>query len=517
MPLRPGTIVGGHRVIRVLGSGGMGTVYLVQDPMFPGRLDALKVLSTDLSHDEVYRARFAREANLAAEMDHPNIVTVYARGEEDGRLWIAMQYVPGTDASVELKQHPEGMTPLRALRIVTEVGKALDYAHRRGLLHRDVKPANFLLSRDENGHPGDEERVLLTDFGVAKSVTDGRELTATDAMMATLAYAAPERLVAGPLDHRGDIYSLGCAFVKLLTGRTPFPVNSIAQATLGHLQDPPPALDTLRPDLPPALDAVIAKVLAKDPDHRYATCRDFTDDVALALAGRAPSAPPISTAPTSGPGVWAPSIAGQEPPTERITQPQPTARGRSRRTRLRALMIAAAVAVLGISGTGVYFATRHDSGGDTVAQTTSTPTDSPAQVRAAHPNFQNKTVAAFNLGDSSLSVDLDTSEQAKFLQDIGFRYATEYRAKQDETSPRPLSASGETVPDVDLVIIVRTDKQAGNGGLRGLPSSFLSSSLTHARLLIVDDPATAQAFQTWTPRSTDVAITKVVPAIAKVL
>ncbi|MFJ9743993.1 serine/threonine-protein kinase, partial [Streptomyces sp. NPDC101166] len=213
MPLRPGTVVGGHRIIRVLGSGGMGTVYLVQDPMFPGRLDALKVLSNDLSHDEVYRARFAREANLAAEMDHPNIVTVYARGEEDGRLWIAMQYVPGTDASVELKQQPEGMTPQRALRIVTEVGKALDYAHRRGLLHRDVKPANFLLSRDEDAHPG-EERVLLTDFGVAKSVTDGRELTATDAMMATLAYAAPERLVAGPLDHRGDIYSLGCAFVK---------------------------------------------------------------------------------------------------------------------------------------------------------------------------------------------------------------------------------------------------------------------------------------------------------------
>ncbi|MEU1427624.1 serine/threonine-protein kinase [Nocardia sp. NPDC005746] len=507
MPLRPGTVVGGHRIIRVLGSGGMGTVYLVQDPMFPGRLDALKVLSNDLSHDEVYRARFAREANLAAELDHPNIVTVYARGEEDGRLWIAMQYIPGTDASVELKQHPEGMTPQRALRIVTEVGKALDYAHRRGLLHRDVKPANFLLSRDEDAHPG-EERVLLTDFGVAKSVTDGRELTATDAMMATLAYAAPERLVAGPLDHRGDIYSLGCAFVKLLTGRTPFPVNSIAQATLGHLQDPPPALGTLRADLPPALDAVIAKVLAKDPDDRYATCRDFTEDAALAVQGRMPSAPPV---------------VESERPTERITRPQPigsgtlsTTRG-ARTTRRRALAVAAAVALLGVSGTAVYLATHQDSGGDPVTQTTSTPSDSPAQVRAAHPSFLNKTVAAYNLGDSSLSVDLDSSEQAKFLQDIGFRYATDFRAKPDEASPRPLSASGEMVPDVDLVIVVRTDKQAGNGGLRGLPSSFLSSNLTHARLVIVDDPATAQAFQSWTPNSTDVAIAKIVPAIAKVL
>ncbi|MFE2998220.1 serine/threonine-protein kinase [Nocardia sp. NPDC059246] len=485
MPLRPGTIVGGHRVIRVLGSGGMGTVYLVQDPMFPRRLDALKVLSADLSHDEHYRARFEREANLAAELDHPNIVTVYARGEEDGRLWIAMQYVPGTDAAVELKKNPAGMTPQRALRIITEVGKALDHAHRRGLLHRDVKPANFLLSPGEpDDEPGGLERVLLTDFGVAKSITDGRELTATDSLMATLAYAPPERLVAGPLDHRGDIYSLGCAFVKLLTGRTPFPVTSLAQATLGHLQEPPPALSPLRPDLPPALDAVIAKVLAKDPDHRYATCHDFTHDAALALQGRMPSAAPVV--------------------------PEP------RRRRRLAPAIAAIVVLLGISGVTAFLATNHESGGSTGA-TTTVHTDALDQVRSAHPTFQNKTVAAFNFGDGSLSADLDTSDQAKFLVDIGFRYSTDYRAQPGEASPRPLSPSDVSVPDVDIVIVVRTDRQAGNGGLRGLPSGFLSSSLSHARLVIVDDPATVQSFQTWTDRSPDVLVQKVVPAIVKVL
>ncbi|GAB2548391.1 serine/threonine-protein kinase [Nocardia heshunensis] len=499
MPLRPGTIVGGYRVIRVLGSGGMGTVYLVQDPMFPRRLDALKVLSADLSHDEMYRNRFEREANLSAELDHPNIVTVYARGEEDGRLWIAMQYVAGTDASVELKQHPGGLTPQRALRIITDVGKALDYAHRRGLLHRDVKPANFLLTRNEDDPEHGEERALLTDFGVATSVADNRELTSGDSLMATLAYAAPERLVAGPLDHRGDIYSLGCAFVKLLTGRTPFPVTSLAQATLGHLQDPPPAISAMRPDLPPALDGVIAKVLAKDPAQRYATCRQFTADAALALAGGSP---------------FGPVVFAEAPPTDPIDRPQ--ARPRSTRL-LRVLLGAAVVVLLAVSGVAVFVATHHSTTGGGSAITTTTPVDSVSQVRSAHPVFQTKTVVAFNLGDGTLSADLDTSDQGKFLQDIGFHYSTDYRAKTEEASPRALSPSDALIPNVDLIIVVRTDKQAGNGGLRGLPSGFLSSTLDHTRLVIVDDPATAQAFMNWTPASPDILVQRVVPSIAKVL
>ncbi|MVU76507.1 protein kinase [Nocardia sp. ET3-3] len=496
MPLRPGTIVGGYRVIGVLGSGGMGTVYLVQDPIFPGRQDALKVLSTDLSHDETYRARFEREANLAAELDHPNIVTVYARGEEDGRLWIAMQYVPGTDAAIELERHPEGMTPQRALRIITEVGKALDYAHRCGLLHRDVKPANFLLSRGA-GHQAivDEERVLLTDFGVAKSISDNRELTATDNLMATVAYAAPERLAAEPMDHRGDIYSLGCAFVKLLTGRTPFPLDSLAQAMIGHLQEPPPALNSLRPGLPPALDVVIAKALAKDPARRYDTCRAFTDDAELAMRGRLP---------------WTPPVVEDEPPTVSVEPPGP--RRPTGHHRL-SLAIAAIVVLLGLSAGALYLATDNGTRGSTTVTTTSS--DPRASLRSAHPEFQNQTIAVYNFGDNSLSADLDTSEQAKFLQDIGFRYATDLRAESGETSPRPLSPSDALIPDIDLVVVIRTDKQAGNGGLRGLPSGFLSSGLTHAKLVIVDDPATAQSFQNWTDRSPDVLAQHVIPAILK--
>lgn len=172
MNIGPGTIVRGYRIERVLGAGGMGTVYLARHPELP-RWDALKVLSPQFSRDAEYRARFEREANLAAALDHPNIVSIYNRGEDDGQLWIAMQYVNGIDAAAEAERNPRSITPWRALHIVSEVGRGLDHAHRRGLLHRDVKPANFLLSMGDNG----EERVLLTDFGVAKSTEDANELT----------------------------------------------------------------------------------------------------------------------------------------------------------------------------------------------------------------------------------------------------------------------------------------------------------------------------------------------------
>ncbi len=213
MALSAGTVISGYRIEAVLGSGGMGTVYRAAHPSLP-RSDALKVLSTELSATPDFRTRFIREADLAATLDHPNIVTVYNRGETDeGQLWIAMQYVQGSDADKEVTGR--GMDPARAAHIIGEVAKALDYAHRRKLLHRDVKPANFLLA------PNDE-RVLLADFGIARAVDDATGLTATGVVMASVAYAAPESMAGLPVDHRADIYSLGCSLYRMLTGTMPF-------------------------------------------------------------------------------------------------------------------------------------------------------------------------------------------------------------------------------------------------------------------------------------------------------
>ncbi|MFR9752230.1 serine/threonine-protein kinase [Nocardia sp. 004] len=526
MALRPGTIVGGYRVLRTLGSGGMGTVYLAQNPILPRR-DALKVLSADLSADAEFRARFEREANLAAGLDHPNIVAVYNRGEEAGRLWIAMQYIDGTDAAAETKRDADRMTPRRALRIVSEVGKGLDYAHRRGLLHRDVKPANFLLSAADDGDD-DDERVLLTDFGVAKSSEDNQDLTATGNFVATVAYAPPEQLVGGSIDNRADIYSLGCSFYKLLTGQNPYPSPKPAVVMMGHLHEPPPKPSAVRSDLPAALDDVLAKAMAKDPADRYSTCREFTKAAAAALYGisqvRAPGPDPSADAPTQRTAYTDPRHAitapfpgsaaqfpVHTPPHETDQHSLATARSSSTRpSRARRILVPALAALfVGIAvavGT-LVFVDRQS--GSTVNG------DQLAQVRSTYPQFEGKTVTAFHLGDATLSAVLHPSDQSEFLQGIGFRYSTKYKAIGDEESPRPLSANGYSAnADSDVVIILRTDSEAGNGGLRGIPSLLLNSSTA---VVVVDELSTVQAFQIWSEQSQELLINEMVPTIAKIV
>lgn len=289
MALEPGAVVDGYTIEGVLGSGGMGTVYRARHPALP-RSDALKVLSAELSRDPHFRARFEREAELAATLDHPNIVTVYNRGETDGQLWIAMQFVAGSDADNELRDGR--MTPARALHIIGEVAKALDYAHRRHLLHRDVKPANFLLAPDD-------ERVFLADFGIARALDEAVNLTATGMVMASVAYAAPESLVGEPVDHRADIYSLGCSLFRLLTGKTPFSkAGGMGGMAAAHISTPPPRVTDLAPALPAAIDDVIATAMAKDPADRYQSARELAAAAAAAFDEttaevRAAPTPPI--------------------------------------------------------------------------------------------------------------------------------------------------------------------------------------------------------------------------------
>ncbi|MFD3746021.1 protein kinase [Nocardia sp. NPDC058633] len=270
-----GAVFAGYRIDRLLGRGGMGTVYLAAHPRLPRRV-ALKLLNRELYSDHEVRGRFEREADVSAHLDHPGIVSVLDRGVEDGLMWISMQYVDGTDAAVFRR---EPMDPARAVGIITQTAEALDYAHDRGVLHRDVKPANILLTPTRSG-----DRVLLTDFGIARLRGDARQLTRTGAFLATLAYASPEQLSGAPVDHRSDQYSLGCTLFALLTGESPFPADNPGAVVAAHLTKPAPRASAVIGDLPPGIDAVIATVLAKDPDERYGSCAEFALAASEAIA-----------------------------------------------------------------------------------------------------------------------------------------------------------------------------------------------------------------------------------------
>ncbi|MEG8178589.1 protein kinase [Nocardia terpenica] len=303
--LANGEIFAGYPIERLLGRGGMGSVYLAMHPRLP-RMTALKVLNREMIADAEIRARFEREADLVAQLDHPNIVTVYDRGLEDGLLWISMQYIDGIDAaSVDPRQLP----PERAVQIVGEVAEALDYAHRNGVLHRDVKPANMLLARSTGGKG---ERVYLTDFGIARLRDDGGHLTQTGTFTATLAYASPEQLTGAALDGRADQYSLACSLFWLFTGSGPFPAPSPAAVIRGHLQGQPPALSSVRPGLPRSLDAILIRAMSKRPDDRFESCADFAAAARRAFAP--PSAPPLPVAHQgTGPGMPMPPRATSGP------------------------------------------------------------------------------------------------------------------------------------------------------------------------------------------------------------
>lgn len=253
MPLSSGTTFAGYKIIRLLGSGGMGEVYLAEHPRLP-RHDALKILPAAVSTDGEFRSRFEREADLAASLWHPNIVEVHDRGEFEGRLWIAMDNVEGTNAQELLA-----------------VGGALDYAHKRGLLHRDVKPANIMIA---NCDDSDERRILLTDFGIARNVNDISGLTMTNMTMGTVAYCAPEQLSGEEIDGRADEYGLAATAYHLLTGSQLFPDANPAVVIGHHLSANPPPLSASHPELA-ALDPVLAVALAKDRNHRFPSCGDF--------------------------------------------------------------------------------------------------------------------------------------------------------------------------------------------------------------------------------------------------
>ncbi len=332
MSVQPGDVFAGYTIVRELGVGGMGSVYLARHPRLP-RFDAIKLLKAELGTDPTFVRRFEREAELAAQLDHPNIVAVHDCGSYEGQLWISMRYIDGTNAEVALRETPSGMPPERAVRIVGKIASALDYAHRHLLLHRDVKPANILLCpADDEDEP---ERVYLSDFGVAKPIGGEPAVTATGDVLGTLDYLAPEQIRGLQPDVRSDIYALGCVLHKLLTGSVPYPGETPAARVYGHLDGAIPRPSARVPSLPPGLDEVVVTAMAKRPDDRYPTCR------AMALAARAALAPAAGSAadatgvttridsprPEAVPGSGVPGLSGAWP-LSALGGPWQFARGR---------------------------------------------------------------------------------------------------------------------------------------------------------------------------------------------
>src|SRR3954470_5004561 len=268
--VRSGVVLAGFRVQGPVAEGAMGAVYRAED-CSTGAQVALKVLLPELARDERFRQRFLRETGIAASLDHPNVIRTVAAGDEDGVLYLAMQYVDGPDLRELL--HREGeFEPERAIRLVEQVAAALDSAHEAGLVHRDVKPGNVLVRQEEEG-----EHAYICDFGLARHVSSVSSLTGERGFVGTIDYVPPEQIQGATLDGRADVYSLGCVLFELLTGKRPFDRESELSVVFAHLNDPPPQVTALRPELPATFDDVVATALAKSPDERYATCGELAD------------------------------------------------------------------------------------------------------------------------------------------------------------------------------------------------------------------------------------------------
>jgi YVTN family beta-propeller protein len=267
-----GVEIGGYRVEELIGRGGMGEVYRAHD----GRLDrnvALKILAPRYADDDGFRERLLRESRLAASLEHSNVVPVYDAGEADAGFYLAMRYVEGADLRTVLRR--EGpLAPARALAIASQVAEALDAAHAKGLVHRDVKPSNVLI--DERGH------CYLADFGLSQSASDRGQST-DGSLLGTLDYVAPEQIRGDEVAGRADVYALGCVLFECLTGEGPFRRPSEVATLYAHLEEEPPAASVRHSALPASIDAVFARALAKEPGERHSSCAELVADASAAL------------------------------------------------------------------------------------------------------------------------------------------------------------------------------------------------------------------------------------------
>ena len=305
--LEPGSRIAGYVIEEQIGAGGMAVVFRARDEML-GRLAAVKVIAPPMAGDPEFRARFLRESRAVAAINSQHIIPVYGAGEAEGTLYIATRFAAGGDLAALARRAGGFLAPDRAAKLVAQVASALDAAHAAGLVHRDVKPQNILI----DSTPEQPEHAFLSDFGLTKGTGASTGLTAAGQFVGTPEYSAPEQIRAASVDGRADQYALGCVAFALLTGETPFHRSETVATLYAHVHDPVPSLCMIRPGLPPAIDGVIARALAKSPAARYARCGEFAAalQAALTVSVSPPFSPQSGVAALLASGGYASTIGG---------------------------------------------------------------------------------------------------------------------------------------------------------------------------------------------------------------
>ncbi|HEY7661002.1 MAG TPA: serine/threonine-protein kinase [Actinomycetota bacterium] len=440
---RVGTELAGYRIEGVIGRGGMSVVYLAEHARLERKV-ALKVLAPELAGSERFHDRFLRESKLAASIDHPNIVPIYDADEAEGVLYIAMRYVEGSDLKQVIRDNGP-LEPLRVSRIVDQVASALDAAHERGLVHRDVKPANVLLTPQDHAY--------VSDFGLTKRAVSVSGLTETGQLIGTIDYVAPEQIKGDPVDHRADVYSLGCLLFECLSGHAPYPRDIEVGVLWAHVETPPPSVTEERADLPSEVDDVVAGAMAKDPAERSAAAGDVAAGFRSALGLEAP---------TGG---------------------QVVVRRRSPKSRRRRAFVAAIVAgIVLLAGAGVFVLTQGGGAGAVVPSA-----DSVARIDASTNGF----VEAIRVGEDPTGIAVGEDGDLWVIN------------QEDSTVNRIDPETGE-VTTTESTLGIPTGVAAGEGAV-WITNGFGSQSGTQVVKVEPSDESVEPAFPTGNAKAIVVA------------
>jgi Protein kinase domain len=421
--LSAGDEFAGYRIERSLGRGGMGVLYLAVEPGLERHV-ALKLIAPEAAADEVFTRRFAEESRIAALIEHPNVVPIYAAGEEDGIPFIAMRYVSGSDLGRRLAREGR-LEPAAAAALLAQVGNGLDAIHAAGLVHRDVKPANVLLGDTGAG----EDHAYITDFGVARNVATESGLTQTGRFVGTLDYVAPEQISGGAVDARADVYALGCLLFKLLTGEVPYPRDGEAARLYAHLNDPPPAPSLYATAVPMALDDVANRAMSKAPEDRYPSAGDLGRAAVASLSGSSPALPERTVATgAAAMRTGATTAARAEPsgePTAVTRRLDPERDGKPNGGRRGFLLGAAGLAaVVGIVVAAIALGGGGDPGDGTVASSAANAAGSETK-KAAKEDAGPKPLAGSQLIAKADAICADSQRRYTEIRDLESEYSTD--------------------------------------------------------------------------------------------